>query len=126
MATKLNLENYILYLNPHARVLLFEYQIAFKNKLWATSIILSLTIIDNILSDDSSLDFINGLDLNRLKNLNELHWLRMRRNQILHYEGPVEGFWGNNKSHNILKTDAARADVIIQKYLTELFGHMGL
>jgi hypothetical protein len=126
MATKLNLENYILYLNPHARVLLFEYQIAFKNKLWATSIILSLTIIDNILSDDSSLDFINGLDLNRLKNLNELHWLRLRRNQILHYEGPVEGFWGNNKSDNILKTDAARADVIIQKYLTELFGHMGL
>ena len=126
MATKLNLENYILYLNPHARVLLFEYQIAFKNKLWATSIILSLTIIDNILSDDSSLDFINGLDLNRLKNLNELHWLRMRRNQILHYEGPVEGFWGNNKSDNILKTDAARAEVIIQKYLTELFGHMDL
>ena len=126
MATKLNLENYILYLNPHARVLLFEYPIAFKNKLWATSIILSLTIIDNILSDDSSLDFINGLDLNRLKNLNELHWLRMRRNQILHYEGPVEGFWGNNKSDNILKTDAARADVIIQKYLTELFGHMDL
>ena len=126
MATKLNLENYILYLNPHARVLLFEYQIAFKNKLWATSIILSLTIIDNILSDDSSLDFINGLDLNRLKNLNELHWLRLRRNQILHYEGPVEGFWGNNKSDNILKTDAARADVIIQKYLTELFGHMDL
>ena len=126
MATKLNLENYIIYLNPHARVLLFEYQIAFKNKLWATSIILSLTIIDNILSDDSTLDFINGLDLNRLKNLNELHWLRMRRNQILHYEGPVEGFWGNNKSDNILKTDAARADVIIQKYLTELFGHMDL
>ena len=126
MATKLNLENYILYLNPLARVLLFEYQIAFKNKLWATSIILSLTIIDNILSDDSSLDFINGLDLNRLKNLNELHWLRMRRNQILHYEGPVEGFWGNNKSDNILKTDAARAEVIIQKYLTELFGHMDL
>ena len=63
MATKLNLESYILYLNPHARVLLFEYQIAFKNKLWATSIILSLTIIDNILSDESSLDFIDGLDL---------------------------------------------------------------
>ena len=126
MVTKLNLENYILYLNPHVRVLLFEYQIAFKNKLWATSIILSLTIIDNILSDESSLDFINGLDLNRLKNLNDLHWLRMRRNQILHYEGQVEGFWGNNKSDNILKTDAARADVIIQKYLKELFSQSDL
>ena len=37
-----------------SRVLLFEYQIAFKNKLWATSIILSLTIIDNIMSDEST------------------------------------------------------------------------
>ena len=126
MATKLNLENYILYLNPHVRVLLFEYQIAFKNKLWATSIILSLTIIDNILSDESNSDFIDGLDLNRLKNLNDLHWLRMRRNEILHYGGPVEGFWGNNKSDNILKTDAARADFIIQKYLKEIFSQSDL
>ena len=126
MVSKLNLENYILYLNPHVRVLLFEYQIAFKNKLWATSIILSLTIIDNILSDESNSDFIDGLDLNRLKNLNDLHWLRMRRNQILHYEGPVEGFWGNIKSDNILKTDAARADFIIQKYLKEIFSQSDL
>ena len=126
MVTKLNLENYILYLNPHVRVLLFEYQIAFKNKLWATSIILSLTIIDNILSDESNSDFIDGLDLNRLKNLNDLHWLRMRRNKILHYVGPVEGFCGNNKSDNILKTDAARADFIIQKYLKEIFSQSDL
>jgi len=126
MVTKLNLENYISYLNPHVRVLLFEYQIAFKNKLWATSIILSLTIIDNILSDESNSDFIDGLDLNRLKNLNDLHWLRMRRNQILHYEGPVEGFWGNSKSDNILKIDAARADFIIQKYLKEIFSQSDL
>ena len=126
MVTKINLENYILYLNPHVRVLLFEYQIAFKNKLWATSIILSLTIIDNILSDESNSDFIDGLDLNRLKNLNDLHWLRMRRNQILHYEGPVEGFWGNSKSDNILKTDAVRADFIIQKYLKEIFSQSDL
>ena len=72
------------------------------------------------MSDESNSDFIDGLDLNRLKNLNDLHWLRMRRNQILHYEGPVEGFWGNSKSDNILKTDAARADFIIQKYLKEI------
>ena len=126
MAVKINLENYVIYLNSHVKILLLEYQTALKNKLWATSIILSLTIIDNILSDESNLDFIDGLDLNRLKNLNDLHWLRMRRNRILHYEGPVEGFWGNNKSDNILKTDASRADVIIQKYLKELFSQRDL
>ena len=124
MAVKINLENYVIYLNSHAKILLLEYQTALKNKLWATSIILSLTIIDNILSDESNLDFIDGLELNRLKNLNDLHWLRMKRNQILHYEGPVEGFWGNYKSDIILREDAIRSDLIIRKFLKEFFSQM--
>ena len=124
MAVKINLENYVIYLNSHAKILLLEYQTALKNKLWATSIILSLTIIDNILSDESNLDFIDGLELNRLKNLKDLHWLRMKRNQILHYEGPVEGFWGNYKSEVILKEDAIRSDLIIRKFLKEFFSQM--
>lgn len=124
MAVKINLENYVIYLNTHAKILLLEYQTALKNKLWATSIILSLTIIDNILSDESNLDFIDGLELNRLKNLKDLHWLRMKRNQILHYEGPVEGFWGNYKSDIILREDAIRSDLIIRKFLKEFFSQM--
>ena len=124
MAVKINLENYVIYLNSHAKILLLEYQTALKNKLWATSIILSLTIIDNILSDESNLDFIDGLELNRLKNLKDLHWLRMKRNQILHYEGPVEGFWGNYKSDIILREDAIRSDFIIRKFLKEFFSQI--
>ena len=124
MAVKINLENYVIYLNSHAKILLLEYQTALKNKLWATSIILSLTIIDNILSDESNLDFIDGLELNRLKNLKDLHWLRMKRNQILHYAGPVEGFWGNYKSDIILREDAIRSDFIIRKFLKEFFSQM--
>ena len=124
MVVKINLENYVIYLNSHVKILLLEYQTALKNKLWATSIILSLTIIDNILSDESNLDFIDGLELNRLKNLKDLHWLRMKRNQILHYEGPVEGFWGNYKSDIILREDAIRSDFIIRKFLKEFFSQM--
>ena len=124
MAVKINLENYVIYLNSHVKILLLEYQTALKNKLWATSIILSLTIIDNILSDESNLDFIDGLELNRLKNLKDLHWLRMKRNQILHYEGPVEGFWGNYKSDIILREDAIRSDFIIRKFLKEFFSQI--
>jgi hypothetical protein len=126
MAVKKKLEYYVIYLNPHAKILLLEYQTAFKNKLWATSIILSLTIIDNILSDESNLDFIDGLELNRLKNLRDLHWLRMKRNQILHYEGPVEGFWGNYKSDNILREDALRSDLIINRFLKDFFSQKNL
>ena len=124
MAVKINLENYVIYLNSHAKILLLEYQTALKNTLWATSIILSLTIIDNILSDESNLDFIDGLELNRLKNLKDLHWLRMKRNQILHYEGPVEGFWGNYKSDIILREDAIRSDLIIRKFFKEFFSQI--
>ena len=124
MAVKINLENYVIYLNSHAKILLLEYQTALKNKLWATSIILSLTIIDNILSDESNLDFIDGPELNRLKNLKDLHWLRMKRNQILHYAGPVEGFWGNYKSDIILREDAIRSDFIIRKFLKEFFSQI--
>lgn len=124
MAVKINLENYVIYLNSHVKILLLEYQTALKNKLWATSIILSLTIIDNILSDESNLDFIDGLELNRLKNLKDLHWLRMKRNQILHYEGPVEGFWGNYKSDIILREDAIRSDLIIRKFFKEFFSQI--
>ena len=126
MAVKINLENYVIYLNPHAKILLLEYQIDLKNKLWATSIILSLTIIDNILSDESNLDFIDGLELNRLKNLKDLYWLRMKRNQILHYEGPVEGFWGNYKSDIILREDAIRSDLIIHSFLKDFFSQKNL
>ena len=126
MAEKKNLENYVIYLNFHAKILLLEYQIALKNKLWATSIILSLTIIDNILSDESNLDFIDGLELNRLKNLRDLQWLRMKRNQILHYEGPVEGFWGNYKSDIILREDAMRSDLIIHRFLKDFFSQKNL
>ena len=104
--------------------MLLEYQTALKNKLWATSIILSLTIIDNILSDESNLDFIDGPELNRLKNLKDLHWLRMKRNQILHYAGPVEGFWGNYKSDIILREDAIRSDLIIRKFFKEFFSQI--
>ena len=126
MTVKINLENYVIYLNPHAKILLLEYQTALKNKLWATSIILSLTIIDNILSDESNLDFIDGLELNRLKNLRDLHWLRMKRNQILHYEGPVEGFWGNYKSDIILRDDAIRSDLIIHSFIKDFFSQKNL
>ena len=50
----------------------------------------------------------------------------MKRNQILHYEGPVEGFWGNYKSDIILKEDALRFDLIIHRFLNEFFSQKNL
>ena len=121
MVNRSNLDNLKKYLNPHAKTLLKEYKKAMNNDMWVTSIILSLTIIDNIFSDDSNLDFIDGLDLNHFKNSKDLQWLRLRRNKVLHYEGPIEGFYGNNDSNNVLRIDALRADKILQRCFEDLF-----
>ena len=121
MTNKIKLEDYYAFLNPHAKTLIEEYIIAHENKMWATAIILSLTIIDNILSDENCLEHIDGLDLNELKKSRDMHWLRSRRNKILHYEGPIEGFYGSKDSLSVLKLDADRANKVINKYFSKLF-----
>ena len=120
MTKKIN-EDYTKLLNSHARILFEEYKIAFKNKMWATVIILSLTIIDNILYDTDNLDYVDGLDINHFKSSKDFHWLRIRRNQILHFENPVEGFFGNKDSEKTLKLDAARADTTLKRCFYILF-----
>ena len=121
MNTEMNLDNYSKYLNVQNKILLEEYKIAIQNKMWVTTIILALTIIDNILSDENNLDHIDGLDINHFKNSRDFHWLRLRRNQILHYEGPKEGFFENKDSVNVLKIDSLKADKIIKKCFIDLF-----
>ena len=120
MTKKIN-EDFIKQLNPQANVLFQEYNIAFENKMWASVMILSLTIIDNILNDTGNLDYVDGLDVNYFKSSRDFHWLRMRRNQILHFEKPEEGFFGNKDSEKTLKLDAVRADETLKKCFYTLY-----
>ena len=120
MKKKIN-EYFIKQLNPHARVLFEEYNIAFENKMWASVVILSLTIIDNIMNDTVNLDNVDGLDINHFKSSKNFHWLRIRRNQILHFEKPVEGFFGNKDSDKTLKLDAVRADNTLKECFYVMF-----
>ena len=66
MTKKIN-EHFIKQLNPQAKVLFQEYNIAFENKMWASVVILSLTIIDNILNDANNLDYVDGLDADQIE-----------------------------------------------------------
>ena len=120
MSKKIN-QYFINQLNSHGRVLLEEYNIAFENKMWASVIILSLTIIDNIMNDTDNLNYVDGLDVNHFKSSKNFHWLRIRRNQILHFEKPVEGFLGNKDSDKTLKLDAVRADKTLKECFYILF-----
>ena len=121
MINKKKLKDYHFFLNPHAQILLDEYIKSQQNKMWATSIILSLTIIDNIISDKNTLEHVDGLNLNKLQNSKSLSWLRFRRNKILHYEGPIEGFYKSLDSLKVIKLDVDRADKVLQEFLSELF-----
>ena len=114
MKKKIN-QDLIKQLNPQVKVLFQEYNIAFENKMWASVMILSLTIIDNILNDIYYLDYVDGLDINHFKSSKDFHWLRIRRNQILHFEKPIEGFFGNKDSNKTLKLDAVRADKTLKE-----------
>ena len=120
MTKKIN-EDFIKQLNPQAKVLFQEYNIAFENKMWASVMILSLTIIDNIVNDIDNLDYVDGLDINHFKASKDFHWLRIKRNQILHFENPLEGFFGNKDSEKTLKLDAARAEKTLKKCFYTLF-----
>ena len=122
MINKKQLKDYHFFLNPHALTLLEEYRKSQQNKMCATSIILSLTIIDNIISDDKTLEYVDGLSLNKLQSSKGLSWLRYRRNKILHYEGPIEGFYKSSDSLKVIKLDAERADKVLHEFLSELFG----
>ena len=121
MINKKKLKDYHFFLNPHAQILLEEYIKSQQNKMWATSIILSLTIIDNIISDKNTLEHVDGLNLNKLQNSKSLSWLRFRRNKILHYEGPIEGFYKSLDSLKVIKLDVDRADKVLHEFLSELF-----
>ena len=120
MTKKIN-EDFIKQLNPQAKLLFQEYNIAFENKMWASVMILSLTIIDNILNDIDNLDYVDGLDINHFKSSKDFHWLRIKRNQILHFQNPLEGFFGNKDSEKTLKLDAARAEKTLKKCFCTLF-----
>ena len=120
MTKKIN-EDIIKQLNPQAKVLFQEYNIAFENKMWASVVILSLTIIDNIMNDTDNLDYIDGLDINHFKSSKNFNWLRIKRNQILHFEKSIEGFFGNKDSDKTLKLDAVRADNTLKECFYIMF-----
>ena len=108
-------------LRPNAKKIFDEIVLAKKNKMWATVIVFSLAILDNIFNDDQYLEFVDGLDISKNKISKDIIWLRKKRNQILHYDT-----LDKNNSNNILidhdlKIDSERAYNILVKSLIRLF-----
>ena len=74
------------YLNSNSKKIFNEIILAKKNNMWATIIVFSLTILDNIFHQNDTNDLVQGLELNKIKYSKDISWLRKKRNEILHYE----------------------------------------
>ena len=108
------------YLNSNSKKIFNEIILAKKNNMWATIIVFSLTILDNIFHQDNTDDLVEGLELNKIKYSKDISWLRKKRNEILHYENSDNeesiGFLNNED----LKKNSFKAFNILCKNLIKL------
>ena len=109
------------YLNPNSKKLFNEIILAKKNNMWATIIVFSLTILDNIFHQDDTNNLVEGLELNNIKYSKDISWLRKKRNEILHYENSDDdesiGFFNVED----LKKHSFKAYNILCKNLIKLY-----
>ena len=108
-------------LRPNAKKIFDEIILAKKNKMWATVIVFSLAILDNIFNDDQYLEFVDGLDISKNKISKDIIWLRKKRNQILHYDTLDKKNSNNILIDHDLKIDSEKAYDILVKSLIRLF-----
>ena len=109
------------YLNSNSKKIFNETILAKKNNMWATIIVFSLTILDNIFHQDDSDNLVEGLELNKIKYSKDIYWLRKKRNEILHYENSDNeesiGFFNDED----LKIDSNKAYNILCKNLLKIY-----
>ena len=108
------------YLNSNSKKIFNEIILAKKNNMWATIIVFSLTILDNIFHQNDTNYIVEGLELNKIKYSKDISWLRKKRNEILHYENnennePI-GFFNDED----LKIASFKAYKILCKNLIKL------
>ena len=102
-----------------------EIILAKNNKMWATTIVFSMVILDNIFNDEYYADIIDGLEINNLKYSKDVIWLRKKRNQILHFE-TMEDNSLIILSDQDLKKNSEKAYNILIKSLVKIFPHENL
>ena len=116
-----SLETLLDTLGPHAKKLGDELMAAKQTNQHATIIILAAAILDIALNEPSGAPAkADTITQTTTRNTRQAHWLRQRRNNILHYEGGRGGFMDAKDDKEILKKDAARALDALAEALTTL------
>ncbi len=108
------------YLNSNSKKIFNEIILAKKNNMWATVIVFSLTILDNVFHQSDTNNLVDGLELNKIKYSKDISWLRKKRNEILHYENSDNdvsiGFFHDED----LKIDSYKAYDILCKNIIKI------
>ena len=120
-------------LGPHAARLFQELQIAARHNLWASTIILSATIIDVLRHEDVMFDLeesddglsygeidAGGYDYLLYADRKKLNEIRKLRNSLVHYEGAVEGMMGQKTDEGYLRQQADKAASLLMMILEDL------
>ena len=108
------------YLNSNSKKIFNEILLAKKNNMWASIIVFSLTILDNIFHQNDTDNLVDGLELNKIKYSKDISWLRKRRNEILHYENSENNEAIGFLSDYDLKINSFKAYNILCKSLIKL------
>ena len=120
-------------LGPHAARLFQELQLAARHNLWASTIILSATIIDVLRHEDVMFDLeesddglsygeidAGGYDYLLYADRKKLNEIRKLRNSLVHYEGAVEGMMGQKTDEGYLRQQADKAASLLMMILEDL------
>ena len=108
------------YLNSNSKKIFNEIILAKKNNMWATIIVFSLTILDNIFHQNDANYLVEGLELNKIKYSKDISWLRKKRNEILHYENSDNDEAIGFLNDEDLKIDSFKAYNILCKNLIKV------
>ena len=108
------------YLNANSKKIFNEIILAKKNNMWATVIVFSLTILDNVFHQGDTNNLVEGLELNKIKYSKDISWLRKKRNEILHYENSDNGEFIGYFNDEDLKIASHKAYNILCKNLIKI------
>ena len=85
---------------------------------------LAATLVDVVANEDAGpAGAIDGIDFAYAGNKAALGWLRGRRNELLHHEGPTDGLMDESVAGDWHWRDAGKAVVTLLDYLEDLDGY---
>ena len=108
-------------LGPHATALYRELTWTAAAGLPLATVILAASIVDVVWHERAGrVGYLDGAALSHAGNTANLGWLRGRRNNFVHHEGPCDGLMGESDAGLWLGSDAERAVITLLDFLDDL------